>query len=261
MALRAEEALAFSGERLVGVSITEGAAELSVADGRYERNGSDVGHTSPSSHTSHLSQPSPARHAVLSADGTLCLTGHADGTVAAWDTATGALRWSRRHFQEPVRSLTLSADGRRALVRQWTPHVLLELDTADGRELARRAFRSRFIMPSAFHPQSSAPVTAGGYAMFSGTEQIRLWQPDTLEPAGTIAGHRDEVHHLAFAPDGRTLASASMEGEVMLWHWATRRPLGTVATGLKVERLVFSPGGRWLAAVCEDGTVKLWEAP
>ena len=246
VALPAEAALAFSGERLAGVSITEGTAVLSQ--------------TSPTSQTS-LTVSSPARHAVLSADGTLCLTGHADGTVAAWDTTTGALRWSRRHFEEPVRSLTLSADGRRALVRQWTPHVLLELDTADGRELARRAFRSRFIMPSAFHPQSSAPVTAGGYAMFSGTEQIRLWQPETLEPAGTIAGHRDEVHHLAFAPDGRTLASASMEGELLLWHWVTRRPLGTVATGLKVERLLFSPHGQWLAAVCEDGTVKLWEAP
>ena len=261
VALPAEAALVFAGEQLVGVSITEGAAVLSVADGKYAKNGSDENDAGSALHSSPLSHNSPARHSVLSADGALCLTGHQDGTVAAWDTATAALRWSRRILQEPVRSLTLSSDNRRILCRQWSPHILAELDAADGRELGRRGFRSRFIMPCAFHPQTDVPVTAGGYAMFAGTEQIRLWQPDTLDPGSTIAGHRDEVHHLAFTPDGRTLASASMEGEVMLWHWATRRPLGTVATGLKVERLLFSPRGRWLAAVCEDGTVKLWDAP
>ena len=257
VALAGDEALAFAKDgALWGLSIAEGGDAVFAR--RVKRNG--VFQPEMIAMIQLTGVDSPAKCGALSPDATYCFTGHADGRVAVWNTETTARRWTRRFFDGPVRSLTLSADGRRVLVRQWSPHLLLELDAADGRELARRGFRSRFIMPCAFHPLTAAPVTAGGYAMFEGTEQIKVWQPDTLEQAGSIAGHRDEVHHLAFAPDGRTLASASMDGEVMLWHWATRRPLGTVATGLKVKRLVFSPQGRWLAASCEDGTVRLWDA-
>ena len=51
---------------------------------------------------------------------------------------------------------------------------------------------------------------------------VKLWNPATREVA-TLEGHSDDVHILAFSPDGRTLASAAgQERIVKLWDLETR---------------------------------------
>ncbi|MFI4982927.1 MAG: WD40 repeat domain-containing protein, partial [Nevskiales bacterium] len=37
------------------------------------------------------------------------------------------------------------------------------------------------------------------------------------EPRATLEGHRDAVTCLAYAPDGKTLATGSKDGTVRLW--------------------------------------------
>ena len=43
-----------------------------------------------------------------------------------------------------------------------------------------------------------------------------------------LRGHKAEVSALAFTPDGRTLASASIDLTLKLWHVPTWRELGTL---------------------------------
>jgi WD40 repeat protein len=63
----------------------------------------------------------------------------------------------------------------------------------------------------------------------------------------------------AFAPDGWTLASGSLDGRVILWDEATGVELATLTEAPDfVLTLVFAPDGRTLA-VADGPAVRLWD--
>ncbi len=77
-----------------------------------------------------------------------------------------------------------------------------------------------------------------------------------------LRGHgTSEVFYVAFAPDGKTMATASKDRRVVLWDVAT----GAVERSLvghsdEVNWVSYSPDGRLLATASDDKTVKLWDA-
>jgi WD40 repeat protein len=85
--------------------------------------------------------------------------------------------------------------------------------------------------------------------------------------AGALSGHHtDLVSSVAFAPDGRTLASGAggEDGKVILWDVSDRSQpvqLGEPLTGPGgfVNSMAFAPDGRTLATGGGGGTVVLWD--
>ena len=85
---------------------------------------------------------------------------------------------------------------------------------------------------------------------------VLLWDlADRAKPrrlGKPLTGHPEEVISVAFAPDGRTLASAGSDGSVLLWDLTDRakpRRLGEPLTGhaTGVISVAFAPDGQTLA--------------
>ena len=69
----------------------------------------------------------------------------------------------------------------------------------------------------------------------------------------------ESVNHVAFAPDGKTLATGPAIGPVRLWQIADGSPVRVFETPASVvNQVTFSPDGTLLAAGARDGSISLW---
>lgn len=86
-------------------------------------------------------------------------------------------------------------------------------------------------------------------------------QPVSFRLKQTLTGHRNTVMPVAFSPDGKTLATGSMDKTIKLWDVQTGALKQTI-TGHSngVHALAFSPDGKTLASGSDDKTIKLWDA-
>ncbi|QNS08178.1 protein kinase domain-containing protein [Streptomyces xanthii] len=202
-----------------------------------------------------------ARHVVaghlpirFSPDGRLALSGHWDGGLRLWDTATGASRPALMNGGTELIGVDLTPDGSYALsveqggtVRWW------DVD-------ARRCERA---VPAAAAPRGcpvrlSADARIGVWIGADG--HVQVWEPRTgtcrwslgVAVEGSLDGSRYEV-----SPDGRHVLTGEEDG-ARLWSVADGR-CRALPAGSPSSALCFGPDGRLAAVASDDGTVRVWD--
>jgi serine/threonine protein kinase/tetratricopeptide (TPR) repeat protein len=135
---------------------------------------------------------------------------------------------------------------RRAIgTQQWAAaaEMLLELEALDS------AYRDVPLL-LASHPQLMRTVAV---------QRAVAWQQGVAHQQHSLAGHTDNIHAVAFSPDGSLLATGSWDTTIGLWRVRDGELLRQFSGHEKyVSSVAFSPDGQTLASASADRTVRLW---
>ena len=129
-----------------------------------------------------------------------------------------------------------------------TGYVTLR-SVATGEAVA--TFKPAFGFDVAFSPDGTK-LAAGN---------VRMWDVRTGEELGAFEGHEAQVMCIRFSPDGKTLATSSVDHTIKLWDIEAGQVVATLrGHRAPVSDLAFSHDGTILASSGMDKTVRLWRA-
>ncbi len=193
----------------------------------------------------------PIAEVSWSADGTRVAAGCVSGTATLMASADGQ---SQNRIEAHQHGLfrcafspsapLLATSGQDGLAKLWNPD-----DASPVRQLPVGA---AWVEQLAWDPTGNWLAVAGG-------RKLRLWNPAT----GVVhesADHRSTVSALAFARDGRRLASACYGG-AEVWDVEAGRHLEHLPWKTSLVSLAWSPEGRWMVAGTQELAVQIWELP
>jgi hypothetical protein len=163
----------------------------------------------------------------------------------------------KRPVSPSVSSVAFSRDGKWLAAVRHREVVLF--DAVSG-QIARTYLGGENPINSVSFSADSRWLAAGeGAAGVAG--RVLVWDVSVAGPAEprVIAGHVDSIYSVAFAPDGKQLATASYDKLLKLWDVDSGRERATLKHHTSaVFCSAFSPDGQWIASVAADQTVKLW---
>ncbi|HIK12670.1 MAG TPA: serine/threonine protein kinase [Oscillatoriaceae cyanobacterium M33_DOE_052] len=157
---------------------------------------------------------------AISPNGEILATGSPDGTIQLWNLPGGTQIKSFSLHIGPVQALAISPDGK---------------TLATG-------FQNGSIKLSPLNPGNDSPPE------------------DNQEfPNPLLLGHVNNIHSVAFSPDGKILASGSADNTIKLWDVTTGKLRHSLSSNQGIIYSVsFSGDGKMLASGSSSGQIQLW---
>jgi WD40 repeat protein/Tfp pilus assembly protein PilF len=198
----------------------------------------------------------PVRAVAVAADGKWVASAGDDKTVKVWDAATGREVRTLAGHAGAVHALAFSADGK--FLASGGADGFIKLWATDGwADRGGLDYHGSAVYALAFSPAGDRLVAGSAAGAYVHTLAEGKASPGEL--LGGAGGAGTLVWAVAYAPDGRTLATAGAEPLIRLWRSNKDELFALRGQGEDVRSLAFSPDGRTLAAASDAEQVKLWD--
>jgi WD40 repeat protein len=189
------------------------------------------------------------------------------GVIRLYDMGTGKEVGELRGHATPVTDLLFSPDGLtlasggQVLFGAWgrgedqvkEEHMVRVWDVATRRQ--RRALGGQRGNLGAFSPDGRTLALRGFLE-----KTVSLWEVASGEQRGRLEGHTEMVFATAFAPDGKNLATASLDGTVRVWGLPDGKEIGRLEGHRGwVLAVAYAPDGKRLVSGSIDTTALVWD--
>jgi WD40 repeat protein len=159
-----------------------------------------------------------------------------------------------------VRAARFSPNGKTLATASEDTLVIVREPT--GKPLRKFEGHKQLVTALAYSPDSKTVVSAGGdWGDTSKGGEVRAWDLESGKERWAAAGEYAGIWGVAFSPDGKSVAGASIDGTVRIWEAATGKERQVLKGHTdRVIGVAYTPSGKTLASCGFDGTIRLWDA-
>ena len=112
--------------------------------------------------------------------------------------------------------------------------------------------------------KAAPPALIRTLFVFAASGMLSMWTFASLANPSirkTLEGHKYAVVSVAYSPDGKTLASGSLDSSIRIWNLKTGKTLRTLEGHTDaLYAVVYSPDGSQLVVCSGDDTIRIWDA-
>ncbi|HEY6139334.1 MAG TPA: hypothetical protein VI670_16345 [Thermoanaerobaculia bacterium] len=195
----------------------------------------------------------------FSPDGRRFATASWDGTGRVWSAADGRPITPPLTHRSRLFSIRFSQDGREVITasedgsaRVWNASTGVRRLTLPHRQANYAEFSAdaRRIVTAALNGRWQSDIRPGSAIVWDAVSGDYLF---TLR-------HADNVLHATFSPDGKRIATVSLDRTARIWDAADGRPLTPpLQHADRLWFVRFAPDGRLAVTTCYDGTARVWD--
>jgi len=138
----------------------------------------------------------------------------------------------------------------------------VEGEVYDGPEDALQVLQahSDAVLTCAWSPRDATSMVSGGCDDMAFLWKIQGLGPDAVVSKTELAGHTDTVSHVGYSADGALVATAGLDGKVMIWDVEGKQKCQLEGPAEGLEFLKWHPRGPVVLAGSEDYSAWMWNA-
>lgn len=183
-----------------------------------------------------------------------------DKNAYIWSTSTGQ-EVACFHHNSGVTDLAFSNDGK-YVATSCLDNMTRIWDIAKDKIAVFIAHNNKGIADDPFHTKRFVSFSPDGTLILTFNNMEDFMQIYDVTTGSEVARvkHNSQINAATFSPDGKFIATTSLDNTTRLWGITSGKELMRVYLKGRGESVIFSPNGKYIACSISDNTARVWDS-